>query len=225
MFKSLLAEPGVEEVCELRSSCVGFLALHGGNQDRETDVIARLAADSCDASLYAVIQPPTLRWHLPSYRYDPAQSRNLAQFLDHVDVVISVHGYGRDAWWWDWVPPRDTWPEDRAEMWERFWYPTSFLLGGRNRALAGVVAGALRKRIPDHPVIDDLDRIPRGARGMDPRNPVNLTRGGGCQVEVPPGPRGLDGDRPQVPELVEALTAAARSVSEAAQSFGSTCSP
>jgi len=212
MLKGLLAEPGVEEICELRSSTVGFLALHGGNQDRETDVIARLAADGCDASLYGVIQPPTLRWHLPSYQYDPAQSPHLARFLDHVDVVISVHGYGRDAWWWDWVPPRETWPEDRAHVWERFWYPTSFLLGGRNRSLAAIVAGSLRARLPGHPVVDDLDRIPRGARGIDPRNPVNLTRGGGCQVEIPPGPRGLHGDAANIEDVADALAAAAQAV-------------
>ena len=39
----LLALPDVEEICVLRSS-VGFLALHGGSQDRGTHEIASQAA-------------------------------------------------------------------------------------------------------------------------------------------------------------------------------------
>ena len=100
----LLHEPGVDEVLHLRSP-VGFLALHGGGQDRVTDEIACAAASGSGASLYAVVQPPTLRWHIPSYRYDPAASARLRQFLDHVHVVISVHGYGVDGWRTDWRPP------------------------------------------------------------------------------------------------------------------------
>jgi phage replication-related protein YjqB (UPF0714/DUF867 family) len=56
----LLREPGVDEVLELRSP-VGFLALHGGAQDRVTDEIASAAAGDAGASLYAVVQPATLR--------------------------------------------------------------------------------------------------------------------------------------------------------------------
>ena len=40
---SLLEEPGVEEVLSLAGP-VGFLALHGGGQDRVTDQIASEAA-------------------------------------------------------------------------------------------------------------------------------------------------------------------------------------
>ena len=44
MLEDLLAQPGVEEVCELRSR-FGVMALHGGNLERGTDVIAAAAAE------------------------------------------------------------------------------------------------------------------------------------------------------------------------------------
>ena len=40
----LLTMPGIEEECTLRSK-VGFMALHGGSQDRGTDQIAKRAAE------------------------------------------------------------------------------------------------------------------------------------------------------------------------------------
>ena len=49
------------------------------------------------ASYYGVHQPPDLQWHLPSTAIDPAVSPALAGFLDHVDVVITVHGFGREG--------------------------------------------------------------------------------------------------------------------------------
>src|SRR5205807_547292 len=101
---ALLAEPGVEEVLSLAGP-IGFLALHGGGQDRVTDRIASAAASRSGASLYAVVQPPSLRWHIPSYRYSPEESERLCTFVDHVRIVISVHGYGVDSWRMDWRPP------------------------------------------------------------------------------------------------------------------------
>jgi phage replication-related protein YjqB (UPF0714/DUF867 family) len=92
MLDELLALPGVREECEVRSR-FGFLALHGG-LEAGTAEIARAAADAADASLYAVVQPDDLRWHVPSHRYDPALAPGLREFLEHVDVVVSVHGYG-----------------------------------------------------------------------------------------------------------------------------------
>ena len=181
----LLHEPGVDEVLHLRSP-VGFLALHGGGQDRVTDEIACAAASGSGASLYAVVQPPTLRWHIPSYRYDPAASARLRQFLDHVHVVISVHGYGVDGWRTDWRPPGF-----ESTRLGRFHAREAFLIGGRNRARAADLAARLREALPDYEVWDDLDRIPPKAAGQDPRNPVNLPAEGGVQVECPPRVRGL----------------------------------
>lgn len=167
MFADLLAEPGVEEVLELRSPRIGFMAFHGGSLERHTDVIAADAAARAGASVYAVIQPVGLRWHIPSTSVSPDASEALRAFIDHVDVTIAVHGYGRDGLW------------------------TSLLLGGTNRALAHHVGDALRPRLDGYTVVDDLEAIPRELRGLHPANPVNLPAAGGVQLELPPRVRGL----------------------------------
>jgi phage replication-related protein YjqB (UPF0714/DUF867 family) len=202
LLGGLLREPGVDEALELRSP-VGFLALHGGAQDRVTDEIAGAAAARAGASLYAVVQPPTLRWHIPSYRYDPAESQRLRAFVDHVQLAISVHGYGVDSWRMDWRPPG--FDETRLGQ---FHAREAFLIGGRNRERAAQLAARLRHALPDYEVWDDLDRIPPKAAGQDARNPVNLPCGGGVQVECPPRVRGL-GPSPSPADtavLVDVLT-------------------
>lgn len=161
---ALLASPGVEERVELRSR-FGFTAYHGGRLEEVTDVVATLAATLADASLYVVLHPDDAP-HLPSTAFDPAASPALARFLDHVDVVVTVHGYGREGMW------------------------TSLLAGGANRALATHVAAHLRPALPGYEVVDDLDAIPRELRGLHPANPVNLPRQGGVQLELPPRVRG-----------------------------------
>ena len=95
-LRQLLALPGVEEECVLRSP-IGFMALHGGAQDRGTDHIARWAAERSGASYYGIIQPDNVRIHLTSRLHDPDHSPNLRRFLDHVDLAISVHGFGREG--------------------------------------------------------------------------------------------------------------------------------
>ena len=57
------------------------------------------AARAAGASLYVVRQPPQLRWHLPSREFDPAVSAALRAFVDHVEVAVAVHGYGRAGRW------------------------------------------------------------------------------------------------------------------------------
>ena len=98
----LLSMPGIREECILRST-VGFMALHGGSQDRGTEQIARRAAERAGASYYAIVQPSGLRVHLTSRLHHPDHSEQLRAFLDHVDVAISIHGFGRDgfALWFD----------------------------------------------------------------------------------------------------------------------------
>src|SRR5436305_544504 len=145
MFAQLLGSTGVTEICELRSR-FGFMAFHGGSLERETDTVATMAADAADASLYAVVQPPDLRWHIPSQLVDPAASDPLAAFLHHVDVVVALHGYGREGWW------------------------TRLLLGGGNRALATALGAALRAALPHYTVVDDLDAVPPELRGSHPDN-------------------------------------------------------
>ena len=195
MFADLLAHPGVVEELEIGSR-VGFLAFHGGSLERMTDAVARAAAERSGASYYGVVQPPDFRWHIPSKQIDPAASPALAAFLDHVEVGIAVHGYGRNDRW------------------------TTLLLGGSNRALARHVADHLGRALPDYTVVDELDAIPAELRGLHPDNPANRPTEGGVQLELPPRVRGMgpfwdghdsNGLRPHTEALVAALAAAARS--------------
>jgi phage replication-related protein YjqB (UPF0714/DUF867 family) len=195
VFDELLAHPGVEEVSELGST-FGFMAYHGGSLEEVTDVVAREAAARSGASLYAVVQPPDFRWHIPSTAVRPEHSAALTAFLDHVDVVVTVHGYGRQDFW------------------------TTLLLGGRNRVLAEHLAGHLRTTLPEYTVVTDLGDIPQALRGQHAENPVNLPRGGGVQLELPPRVRGRSpiwadwegpGLVPHTEALIEGLAAAARS--------------
>jgi phage replication-related protein YjqB (UPF0714/DUF867 family) len=188
VLAALLATPGVEEVCRLHGR-FGFMALHGGNLERGTDRIARAAAERSGSSFYAVRQPDDLRWHLPSVEYDPEASPALAAFVAHVDTVVTVHGYGREGLW------------------------TTLLVGGRNRALAAHLGGALRAELGDgFTVLDDLMSIPRPLRGLHPRNPVNLPAGGGAQLELPPRVRTGTGAPTYHPDYEEAVVAALATV-------------
>ncbi len=195
MLRELLARPEVTEICELRSS-FGIMAFHGGNLERCTDVIAHEVAARTDSSLYAVVQAAPLRQHIPSTAFDPAHSLALQGFIDHVDVVIAIHGYGRE---------------------DRFW---DLLLGGRNRDLATHVGDHLRGGIDERfGIIDDLADIPEGLRGQHPENPVNLPVQAGVQLELPPTSRWNreekewsdwegTGRAPQVDQLIDTLTSA-----------------
>ena len=190
MLAELLAHDGVVEVCELGSR-FGIMAFHGGNLERGTDAIAAAAAERAGASLYAVLQPPDLRWHVPSVAFDPAHSPALARFLGHVEVAVSVHGYGRDGWW------------------------TRLLLGGSNRPLAAALGAALRARLDGFTVVDELDDVPAELRGVHPRNPVNRPAGGGVQLELPPRVRAGTGAPTHRPEYAEAVVAALAEVARA----------
>ncbi len=166
MLRDLLATPGVEERSILRSR-FGFMAFHGGSLERMTDVVASEAADAAGASLYVVAQPEDLRWHVPSKHFDPDESPALATFLDHVEEVVAVHGYGRQGFF------------------------TTLLFGGRNRPLAAELADACGSALPDYDPVHDLEALPPELRGLHPDNPVNRVRGGGVQLELPPRVRGL----------------------------------
>lgn len=190
-LSSLLTEPGVAETSALRSR-FGFMAIHGGGLEQMTDVIADRAADAAGASLYVVRHPDRYPHHLPSANYLPEQSARLAEFLDHVDVVVSLHGYGRIG------------------------RSTQLLAGGPNRALAEHLAHHVA--IPGYQVVTDLEAIPRELRGLHPDNPVNAAHG--VQLELPPRVRGLsprsplpgdDGLSPVTSALVQGLAATARS--------------
>jgi phage replication-related protein YjqB (UPF0714/DUF867 family) len=181
VLAELLAHPGVEEVCALRGR-FGLMAPHGGNLEQGTDTVASRAADRAGASLYVVRQPPDLYWHVPSVAFDAAASPALAAFVGHVDLVVAVHGYGR------------------LDMW------TTLLLGGRNRGLAARLSAALRAELGDgFAIVDDLEAIPPELRGLHRRNPVNLPRGGGVQLELPPRVRSGTGAPTYRPEYEKAV--------------------
>lgn len=164
-FAELLATDGVREICELRNR-IGFMAYHGGALEEQTDVIAAQAAERSGASFYGVLQPDDVQWHIPSHHVSPASSQHLRSFLDHVEIVITIHGFGRQ---------------------DHF---TSVLLGGQNRDLADHVADHLRPRLPEYDIVTELERIPKDLRGLHPANPVNLPANKGVQIELPPRIRG-----------------------------------
>jgi phage replication-related protein YjqB (UPF0714/DUF867 family) len=189
----LLALPGVSENASIRSR-FGFMAIHGGDLEAMTDVIASAAAERSGASYYGVVYPTDLHRHLPSTAYRPDESATLRSFVDHVTVVVSVHGYGRDGSW------------------------TSLLLGGRNRELAATIGDELAQRLPDYDMVTDLAGIPAELRGSSARNPVNVPAEHGVQLELPPRIRGIspfspppgpDGFSPPTSALIDGLAAVA----------------
>lgn len=133
-------------------------------------------------------------WRLSSTRFHADESPRLAEFLDYVDVAVSLHGYGRIG------------------------RSTQLLAGGGNRALAAHLARHID--LPGYQVVTELDKIPLELRGMHPNNPVNRVRGGGTQLELSPKVRGIsprsplpgeDGLSPVTSALVHGLATAARS--------------
>jgi phage replication-related protein YjqB (UPF0714/DUF867 family) len=192
LFDQLLRQPGVVETLELGSR-FGFMAFHGGLEGGTETIAARAAAEA-GASLYTVVQPADLVWHVPSALVSPEHSPHLARFLQYVDVVVAVHGYGR--------PGRSN----------------DILLGGTNRRLAAHVAAHLRADGDEFAVIEDIDAVPAELRGLHPDNPVNRPRAGGVQLELPARARGASRsprDRGKTcippPRVVRALASAATS--------------
>lgn len=157
MLSELIATEGVEEV-HRRGGPLGVMAIHAGLEEGTyhiADVVSRMTG----SALYAVVQPQELWWHVPSIRYDPADSAVLAGFLDSIHAAISLHGYGEPGL------------EDTA------------LLGGRNRDFALAIERELGSR--GIKAVARLEDIPRRLRGTHRRNPVNLPAQSGVQVELP----------------------------------------
>src|ERR1700710_646629 len=123
------------------------MAFHGGSLEEMTDVIAADAAERCGASYYGLLQPEDLQWHIPSHKLSPADSPAMQSFIDHVDVVVTVHGFGREHLF------------------------TSLLLGERPRPLPSHPAGYLRQRLPASDIRTELDSTPADLRGQPLDNP------------------------------------------------------
>jgi phage replication-related protein YjqB (UPF0714/DUF867 family) len=164
------------------------MALHGGSQDRGTDHLARQAALEAGASYYAIVQPDHVRVHLTSRLHDPQQSERMQAFLQHVDIAISVHGFGRDGFCF-WIDPGrgpiiDLYgPALRGSQTGPL---RGIILGGRNAELLEAARELFHDRFPGFRLADQRVRL-----GFHPDNPVNLPAAHGLQVELPPGLRGI----------------------------------
>jgi phage replication-related protein YjqB (UPF0714/DUF867 family) len=162
---AILDRDDVSEECTLRSS-FGICAYHGGLLERATDVIAREAAAGAGASYYGVLLPDDRNLHLPSSEVRPSDSAPFSSFMDHVDTILTVHGYGR--------------PDQLRTV----------LLGGSNRGLARSIGSAFRAHLGEEfSIVDELDEIPQGLRGLHQLNPVNVPSNAGVQIELGPGTR------------------------------------
>jgi phage replication-related protein YjqB (UPF0714/DUF867 family) len=166
------------------------MAFHGGELEEMTDIIASRAAERAGASYYGIQLPDNLEWHIPSHKVTADQSPQLASFLSHVNIVVTVHGFGRAGFF------------------------TSLLLGGRNRRLASHLGSSLRDHLPAYTIIDDIDDIPDNLRGLHQDNPVNVVEHAGVQLELPPRVRGSSplwwdwegpGLTPHTERLIDAL--------------------
>jgi len=164
-FRQLLALPKVTEHHTLRGR-FGVLAYHGGHVERVTSLIASMASERADATVYLLEQPADHALHIPSTRVRPEESDVLAEVLEHVNTVCTVHGYGREV--------------DKQHV----------LIGGRNRDLAEHVGRHLYEHLDGkYPIVTDLDAMPPELRGIHPKNPANLATDSGVQLELPPAVR------------------------------------
>jgi len=164
------------------------MALHGGSQDRGTDQIASRAAELSGASYYAIVQPNRLRVHLTSRLHDPDHSDYLRTFLQHIEIAVSVHGYGREGFSLRVDPLRgpliDAYgPALRGAQTGPL---RGIILGGQNPELLAAARQLFHDRFPGYHVADEGVRL-----GFHRDNPVNLPSAHGVQIELPPGLRGI----------------------------------
>lgn len=153
---------GVPMVATLvRGGDIGLLALHGAIEGGTAE-LADLVARRCGATSLVFTQPGARRpVHIPSPRMAVDHCALLREFLSLVSLTVSLHGHMRPQ------------------------APRTVFLGGGNRGAALVLARELTALAPGFEVVTDLAAIPAALRGTHPRNPVNLARGGGVQVELP----------------------------------------
>jgi phage replication-related protein YjqB (UPF0714/DUF867 family) len=164
------------------------MALHGGSQDRGTDQIARRAAERSGASYYAILQPSGLRVHLTSRLHNPDHSERLQEYLEHVEIAISVHGFGRDGFSL-WVDPGRGLilePYGPALRGRQTGPLRGIIVGGRNPELLDAARRLLDGRFAGYHLADERVRL-----GFHSENPVNLPSAHGVQIELSPGLRGI----------------------------------
>jgi phage replication-related protein YjqB (UPF0714/DUF867 family) len=112
----------------------------------------------------------------------------MRSFLDHVEIVISVHGFGRDSFvlWVD--PERGLVIEPYGPMFQgkQTGPLRGIIVGGQNVELLAAARQLLQVRFAGYHVADERVRL-----GFHPDNPVNLPSARGVQIELPPGLRGI----------------------------------
>jgi phage replication-related protein YjqB (UPF0714/DUF867 family) len=164
------------------------MALHGGSQDRGTHEIASRAAERAGASYYAIVQPNGLRVHLTSRCHNPEHSERFRGFLQHVEIAISVHGFGRDSFDLraDPVQGLVIEPYGPAVRGRQTGPLRGIIVGGKNADLLDEARRLLHDRFLGYRVASERIRL-----GYDPNNPVNLPSAQGVQIELPPGLRGI----------------------------------
>ena len=197
-FGRALTEPGVVEHAELRGR-FGFMAFHGGELERRTDLIATAAAEASGASSYVVTHPPP-EPHTSRRRTSDAGSPSCSTSSSTTSPSSSPS-----------TATGATACSRRCSSVAAI--ETSPTTLGRQLAPA----------LPDYQVVTDLPAIPRELRGLHPTNPVNVPPGGGVQLELPPRVRGLgprwadwDGDGlvPPAAALVDVLAQVASDVGD-----------
>ncbi|WP_282701772.1 poly-gamma-glutamate hydrolase family protein [Streptomyces sp. CC219B] len=143
---------------------VGLLALHASNEGG-TGELAEEVAGRCGATSLVFTQPGPRPVHITSARMAAEHCALLTDFLAHVRVTVSLHGHMRST------------------------APAAIFVGGGNRSAARLLASGLRVLHPEFQLVTDLAKIPAALRGLHPRNPVNMTRDAGVQLELPPAAR------------------------------------
>ncbi|MEU9920784.1 poly-gamma-glutamate hydrolase family protein [Streptomyces griseoluteus] len=168
---------------------IGLLALHGAVEGGTAE-LAREVATRTGATFLTFTQPTGPPQHIPSIRMSPCTP--LTAFLTHATLTISLHGHSRRS------------------------APRTIYVGGSNRPAARVLATALADS-PFTPITTLAD-IPHPLRGLHPDNPVNGTRDGGVQLELPVQARTTHPvpTDPEVPprEVVDRIAAGVRTLME-----------
>jgi phage replication-related protein YjqB (UPF0714/DUF867 family) len=112
----------------------------------------------------------------------------MSSFLQHVEIAISVHGFGRDSFSFhiDSGTRPVIEPYGPALRGLQTGPLRGIIVGGLNAELVEVASQLLRDRLPGYRAGSERVRL-----GFHPDNPVNLPSAHGVQIELPPALRGI----------------------------------
>jgi len=143
-------------------SSLGLVAIHGGGIEPGTEEIARFVAYHSGASLYVHagrLSTGNLSLHRPSHRMKLEDRPLVMQFINHVNMAISIHGHGRN---------------------ERCAY-----VGGLHQTMVHQFVEVAQAALSQYEWISNPESIPPEIRGQNPNNIVNLPPAQGMQLELP----------------------------------------